>query len=243
MMRDLFVCFSKEFKFYFQSKIVYLLLFVYTAMVSSITLYATDFYVNTSVSMYQFFKFQPGILSMIIPALTMRFWADEYKHNTLEVLLTQPISYWAVVLGKFMAAWIVVGIMLLATFGLWCVVGCFVDLDNSLVLVNYLLAFLMSGALCGVACLASVVTYNALKAFLIGLAACLVITNVSFGSFVGKVLPDNVFLENLFKYFNFTQLFDEMIKGQIGIASLLYFLMIIVFSLVMVETIVEHKKG
>ena len=81
------------------------------------------------------------------------------------------------------------------------------------------------------------------KAFLIGLAACLVITNVSFGSFIGKMLPDNVFLENLFKYFNFTQLFDEMIKGQIGIASLLYFLMIIVFSLVMVETIVEHKKG
>ena len=136
MMRDLFVCFSKEFKFYFQSKIVYLLLFVYTAMVSSITLYATDFYVNTSVSMYQFFKFQPGILSMIIPALTMRFWADEYKHNTLEVLLTQPISYWAVVLGKFMAAWIVVGIMLLATFGLWCVVGCIPVLELCFACIN-----------------------------------------------------------------------------------------------------------
>ena len=212
-------------------------------MVSSITLYATDFYVNTSVSMYQFFKFQPGIMSMIIPALTMRFWADEYKHNTLEVLLSQPISYWSVITGKFLASWMVVGIMLLATFGLWLVVGFFVNLDNSLVFINYLLTFLMSGALCGLASLASVITYNALKEFLVGLASCLIITNVNFGTFIGKILPDNVVLDNLFKYFNFMQLFDEMIKGQIGIASLLYFLMIIIFSLVMVEMIVEHKKG
>ncbi len=243
MIRDLLICFIKDFKFYFQSKIVYLLLFVYVSMVSSITLYATDFYVNTSFDMYQFFKFQPGIMSMIIPALTMRFWADEYKHNTLEVLLAQPINYGAVVWGKFLAAWMIVGIMLIASFGFWLITSYFLDLKNGLVFVNYLLTFLMSGSLCALASLLSVVTYNALGAFLFGLAGCMIITNINLGVLIGKVFPDNLILENLFKYFNFMQLFDEMIKGQIGISSILYFVMIIIFSLIILEMIVEHKKG
>ena len=243
MLKDIYVCFLKDFRFYFHSKIIYLLLIVYLVMTVAVTVYTTDFYINTYVSLYQFFKFQPGILAMIIPVLTMKFWSDEYKNNTLELLLSQPIDYVSIIVGKFLSSWIVVGIMMIFSMGFYFTLSRFLSLDSGHIITNYFISFLCAGGLCAVSSLAAALTYNAMSAFLLGLAFCLFIVNTSLGFLVKKFLPNNVWIMDAIKYLDFNALFNEMIMGQIGVASVVYFLMLIVMPLWLVVIVVEHNRG
>lgn len=68
-------------------------------------MYLGDYFLRESEIMNAYFIMQPVILTLVIPATTMRTWADEAKSGTLELLLTQPIGYFKLVLAKFFAAY------------------------------------------------------------------------------------------------------------------------------------------
>lgn len=240
---DILTFFYKDFKFYFQSKMIYLLVLVYMALCGAITLYATDFIVNTKANMYQFFKFQPGIWALIIPAITMRSWGDEYKQNTLEVILALPVSYVSVVLGKFLASWAIVGVMLLTTMPIWWCVNFLVDLDNLIIWGNYFIVFVMAGSLCAVSFFVASVCFNMLGAFLIALTACSTIISVSFIGLVNKLVPDNAIFMKLTNAFNFSLQYNGMIDGQICLSSILYFLLLIVAALGFSIIAVDYKRN
>ncbi len=242
-LRDVLTCWGKEFRLYFQSRIVYLLLFVYAAMAAVFTLYASDFYNNTAVNLYQFFRFQPGIAAMIVPALTMRLWADEYRHNTLEVLLAQPISYAAIATGKFLAAWSIAGIMLVSSAGFWLIVGVMVPLDNGWIAANYLFTFLMAGSLCAVSAAVSAFCYNVLAAFLSSLAVCIVLAAARFSSWAEKFMPDNLLIMQLSKAFDFGQQYNDLISGQARFAAVAYFVLVIGAALWVNIIAVEYKRS
>ena len=239
---DILTFFYKDFKFYFQSKMIYLLLAIYVAMCGSITLYASDFFANTYPNMFQFFRFQPGILALIIPAVTMRLWADEYKQNTLEVVFSQPVSYRDIVLGKFFAAWAIIGIMLLASMPIWWLSSLIVDMENGIILVNYIVVFLVAGSLCALSFLVSSLCYNMLGAFLLGMVVCSTAISVSFKWLVDKIVPDNAILMNLVNSFNFSLQYNNLIDGQISISSIIYFFLIIGFALMLSVEAVNYKR-
>ena len=240
---DVLTFFYKDFKFYFQSKMIYLLLLIYVAMCGSITLFATDFLVNTQENMIQFFKFQPGILALIIPAVTMRLWADEYKQNTLEVILVQPVSYLCIVLGKFLAAWAIIGVMLTASMPIWWCVAGLVEIDNSIVLANYFVVLILAGSLCALSFFVASLCYNILGAFLLGLVACSMLISVSFKWLIDKLIPDNAILMKVVNSFNFSMQYNDMISGQINISSICYFVLIIVFSLSLSVAAINYKRN
>ncbi|MBE6453413.1 MAG: hypothetical protein E7017_00820 [Alphaproteobacteria bacterium] len=239
----MFVCFCKDFRFFFQTKMIYLLLFIYTSLVFAITFYTTDIFTNPTINMYQFFKFQPGVMAMIIPALTMRLWADEVKHNTLEVLLSQPIWYQDVVIGKFLATWSVVGIMLLLSTPFWFVTEYFSSTDILWVLINYFVVFLMSGVLCAISLLGATIFYNVIGAFFAGLIACVIMVSVPLGQLVFKFLPSEVFLYRIAEAFDFGKQYNDMIMGQVGLIPLIYFCLLIIASLWITVIVVEYKRS
>lgn len=243
MLKDVLICWGKEFRLYFQSRIVYLVLFVYAAMSAAFTFYASDFYNNTTVNLYQFFRFQPGIMATIVPALTMRLWADEYRHNTLEVLLSQPVSYAAVAAGKFLAAWSVAGIMLVSSSGFWLITGMMLPLDNGWIIANYLVAFLMTGSLCAVGAAVSAFCYNALAAFLAALVVCMILAMADFSSWAEKLLPDNLLVMQLSKAFDFGQQYNDLISGQVWFAAVAYFVLLIAAALWISIVAVEYKRS
>ena len=242
MMKNLAICWGKEFKFYFQSKMIYLAVLVYASISATLTLYGSDFYNVTTINMSQFFLYQPGVLATIVPVLTMRLWADEYKNNTLEVLLSQPISIWSVVGGKFLAAWSVAVIMILSSVGIWIVVSLMVDLDNGWIAINYLITFLVAGSLCALVSAVAAFCYNTFAAFLGAMALCMFVVLVDFSSWIDELLPNNVMLGNLAKSFDFKWQFDNLIAGQIGVAGILYFVIVIAAALWTSLIAVEYKR-
>ena len=242
MIKDVFTCWGKDFKFYFQSKMLYFALGFYLIISVLFTFYLSDFYSNTSVNLYQFFAYQPIILALIIPALAMRLWSDEYKYNTWEVLFSQPIQWLSVVLGKFLAIWSIVGIMILSSFLFWGLVSLWINTETLWVVSNFVVTFLMAGSLCALASMMTAFYYNVVSAFLGSISVCLLFVLADLGGLVSKILTNNVMLTKLFSAFDLKKQFEILIMGQLNLSAIIYFLLIIVFALTIERIVIEYKR-
>ena len=180
-MRDALVCLGKDFKFYFASRMVYLLLVVYVILTYGLLFFGSDIYENTMVNLGQFFVLQPKVFMVIIPALTMRSIIDEYKDRTLEIILSQPISRLSFIAGKFTAAWFMCGLLLASSFILWIILSNIITLDNRWIFTNYFSTWLMCGGLCAISLLAASLPRNILGAFVLSLCFCALVVNVDLG--------------------------------------------------------------
>ena len=85
------------------------------------------------------------VISFLIPAISMRLWAEERRNGTIELLMTLPVSVSQTVIGKFLAAWIFTGIALILTFPMWITVNYLGNPDNGVILTSYLGSLLMAG--------------------------------------------------------------------------------------------------
>ena len=103
-MRQFFIQFRKEFTSYFNGLTAYSVIAAYYVLSFFSALYLGDYFLRESDVMNAYFIMQPFILILIIPAITMRSWSDEIKSGTIELLLTQPITYFILVLAKYCAA-------------------------------------------------------------------------------------------------------------------------------------------
>ena len=126
--------FNKEFAGFFRSGNAYIVLGIYALLSFAATFYAGGYFSLDNTSLTSFFLYQPEILIVLLPAITMRSWTDERRQGTLEYLLTQPISYVSAVLAKFGAAWL---------FGL-CTVSAF----NSNTVIAYIISIFVLWCLC-----------------------------------------------------------------------------------------------
>lgn len=115
---------KKEFKSYFLSPIGYIYIGVFL-LTCSIFFYL-DIFVNLSIDFPYMFGSAVTILTFIVPLITMRMFSEERKNGTEQLLLTSPRSITQIVLGKFIAATLVVMVSVLLTlmyFGILCYFG------------------------------------------------------------------------------------------------------------------------
>ena len=227
-MFDLMKCmFMKEVGSYFKTGAFYFAFVIYLILSMLAAFFLMMFFDVNNQELSSFFYYQPTILVFVIPALTMRLWVDEKKSGTLEFLLTQPISYKIVVLTKFLAAFSLGVLMLLATFPLWFYASLYINMDNMSILSSYIGCILIMGMFCALGCVVSVMCNNAITAYLLGVFVCGVF------SFL-KLAP----LESL----SFARNYQDFFSGQVGVDSLMYFLSIIFFSLWFNLAVVENSN-
>ena len=115
---------KKEFKSYFLSPIGYIYIGVFL-LTCSIFFYL-DIFVNLSIDFPYMFGSAVTILTFIVPLITMRMFSEERKNGTEQLLLTSPRNITQIVLGKFIAATLVVMVSVLLTlmyFGILCYFG------------------------------------------------------------------------------------------------------------------------
>ena len=105
------------------------------------------YFVADNPAMRSYFAFQPQILAVVIPAVTMRVWSEEAKNGTLEVLLTFPVSDAALVTAKFAAAFTLAALMLSFSLPLAFSTAAIVPVDGVNIAAAYLGTFLAAAAL------------------------------------------------------------------------------------------------
>src|SRR5439155_1939423 len=105
-----------------------------------------NFFDRNQADLTPFFDFVPWVFLLLVPAITMRLWAEERRLGTIELLLTMPITQTQAVLGKFLAAWAFCAIALVLTFPFVIAVNILGNPDNGVIFSGYLGALLIAGA-------------------------------------------------------------------------------------------------
>ena len=145
---------------------------MFLLLMGTFTFYLGGFYERGQADLSGFFNYHPWLYLFLVPAISMRLWAEERKSGSIELLMTLPITAWQAVLGKFLAAWAFTGIALALTFPIWITVNYLGDPDNGAIFAAYVGSFLMAGSFLAIGSCLSAVTRNQVVAFVITVVVC-----------------------------------------------------------------------
>jgi len=215
-MRQAFQIFRKEFRSYFVSPIAYIVISIFL-LVTGWFFFAT-FFLFGQATLRNFFSLLPIVFSFVIPAVTMRLVAEELNVGSYEILMTMPVTFTDVVIGKFLAAVAFVVAMLIPTLAYPITVSTVGQLDWGPVVGGYIGAVLLGSAFCAIGLFASTLTRNQIIAFIFGMAICFVLTLLDKMLFF---LPRS--LLGVLAYLGADYHFQNISKGIIDSRDIIYF--------------------
>jgi ABC-2 type transport system permease protein len=227
--------FKKEFASYFVSPIAYIVMSVFLVVTG--WFFFSTFFLHNQANLRNFFGLLPITLTFVIPAITMKLFSEELNVGSYEVLLTLPVTFVDVVLGKFLAALVFVATMLLPTLAYPLTVSFLGQLDWGPVAGGYIGALLLSAAFCGVGLFASSLTRNQIVAFIIAMAICFSLTIIDKMLFF---LPQS--LLGLLEYLGADFHFENISKGVIDSRDIVYFLSLTFASLYGAHLTMQEKQ-
>ncbi len=234
----------RELGAYFATPVAYVFIVIFLVMTGVFTFYLGGFYERGIADLDPFFRFHPWLYLFLVPAISMRLWAEERKSGTIELLLTLPVTLPQAVLGKFLAAWLFLGLALALTFPMWLTVNYLGDPDNGAILAAYIGSWLMAGGMLAIGSCMSAVTRNQVVAFILSVVACFVfllsglpmVTDL-FSGWAPQVLLDGI------ARLSFLAHFADISKGVIDFRDLFYFALVSLFWLFANVIVLELKKG
>jgi len=234
----------RELAGYFATPVAWVFIVIFLVMSGVFTFYLGSFYERGMADLAPFFQFHPWLYLFLVPAISMRLWAEERRSGSIELLLTLPLTTWQAVLGKFMAAWIFIGLALLLTFPTWITVNYLGNADNGAILAGYIGSWLMAGGFLAIGACISAVTRNQVVAFILTVVVC-------FGFLLsGLPMVMNLFsgwapqsLLDLIADFSFLSRFSSISKGVLDLRDLVYFGLVITAWLIANTLILELRKA
>ena len=235
---------KRELAGYFATPVAYVFMVIFLLLSGILTCNLAGFYENSQADLQALFTFQPWLYLFLIPAISMRLWAEERKSGTIELLMTLPVSLGQTVVAKFLAAWIFAGLTLALTFPFWITVNYLGDPDNGVILASYLGSFMMAGAFLAIGACVSSATKNQVIAFVISVAISFVFVLAGFPAvldwfkgWVGQSVLDGI------SSLSFLTHFSSITTGVIDLRDLVFFASVIGCFLFANATLVELKKA
>ena len=139
---------GRELRSFFFSPIAYIVIGVFLVVTG--WFFFNTFFYHDRADLRELYKLLPLVLSFVIPAVTMRLFSEELRSGSYEVLATLPVGVLRIILGKFIAALIMVVVMLIPTLSYAIFASQMGDLDWGPVLGGYIGAVLLAGAYCAI---------------------------------------------------------------------------------------------
>ncbi len=243
-MEKIAIIFKRELAAYFTTPIAYVFLVIFIFLSGIFAFDLGDFFARGQADLVAFFNFHPWLYLVLIPALSMRLWAEERRGGTIELLFTLPVTMTQAVLGKYFAAWAFTAIALVLTFPMWLTVNYLGDPDNGVILAAYIGSLLMAGAFLAVGSCVSALTRNQVIAFVLSAVVCLAFVMSGFPlmlQFFSSWAPQAIV--DLIASFSFLSHFNSIAKGVIDLRDIIYFVSFIAFWLFANAVLVEWNKG
>jgi ABC-2 type transport system permease protein len=234
----------RELAGYFATPVAWVFIVIFLVMAGAFTFYIGSFYDRGIADLDPFFTFHPWLYLFLVPAIAMRLWAEERRSGTVELLLTLPLTLWQAVLGKFLAAWLFVGVALLLTFPVWLTVNYLGTPDNGVIAAGYIGSWLMAGGFLAIGSCMSALTRNQVVAFILSVVVCfgflisgLPMVMDLFSSWAPQSLLDAL------ADFSFLAHFATISRGVIDLRDLVYFALVIGIWLLANTIVLDLKKA
>ncbi len=243
-MATMWIICKRELFSYFATPIAYIFIIIFLFLSGIFTFYLGNFFARGQADLITFFGFHPWLYLFLIPALTMRLWAEERKTGTVELLLTMPITMTQAVLGKFLATWIFTSVALGLTFPMWITVNFLGNPDNGVIAASYLGSLLMAGAFIAIGGCMSALTKNQVIAFVLTAFISLGFILSGFPlvlDFFAGWAPDAII--EAISSFSFLSHFEAISKGVVDLRDIIFFLSLITFWLFANAVLIEIKKA
>ena len=238
----MFPILKKEFNSFFASPIAYLVIGVFL-LINGLFLWVfkDDFNIlNAGFSdLNPFFFLAPWVFLFLIPAITMKSFADEFNNGTIELLKTKPISDWQIVMGKFWASLLLVVVALIPTltyvytvYSLGNPVG---NIDFGSTMGSYLGLFFLASAYTAVGLFTSTLSKNQIVAFILGVF-------ITFFLYYGFDAISNSLGNDLtIKKLGINEHFKSISRGVIDTRDIIYFLSVTFFFLFITKIRLDNE--
>jgi len=217
----------RELKSYFATPVAYVFIVIFLMLSGTFTFYIGGFYERGQADLRPFFNYLPWLYLFLIPAISMRLWAEERKSGTIELLMTLPVTPAQAVLGKFLAAWAFTALALMLTFPIWITVNYLGDPDNGTIVAAYIGSLLMAGGFLAIGACLSAFTRNQVIAFVLTVVICFgfllagfpLVLDV-FSGWAPQFLVDGI------ASLSFLTHFADISRGVIDLRDIVYFALI-----------------
>jgi ABC-2 type transport system permease protein len=235
--------FRRELASYFATPVAYVFIVIFLVLAGALTFTLGNFFARGQADLTPFFSFVPWLFLFLVPALTMRLWAEERRLGTIELLLTLPLAQWQAVVGKFLAAWAFCGIALALTFPLIITVNALGDPDNGVIATGYLGCMMVAGSFLAVGAAISALTKNQVIAFVLAVAACFFLTAAGspvVTEFLSKRVPE---LVDIARAISVTDRLNGFSRGVVALRDIVFFATFIGFFLFANTVAVDQRKA
>jgi ABC-2 type transport system permease protein len=233
----------RELAGYFATPVAYVFIVIFLVLSGALTFTLGGFFARGQADLSPFFNFIPWLFLFLVPALTMRLWAEERRLGTIELLLTLPITQWQAVVGKFLAAWAFCAVALALTFPLWVTINLLGKPDNGVVLAGYAGCLMIAGSYLAIGAALSAATKNQVIAFVLAVAVCFVFAAAG-SPIVTDFLSQRVpLMAEIARGLSLTERFNGFSRGIIALRDIVYFASFILFLLVLNAVVLDHRKA
>ena len=189
------------------------------------------------------FILAPWVFLFLVPAVTMRSFAEENRTGTIEMLFTKPLSDWQIILAKFLACVVLVLLALIPTlvyyfsvYRLGFPVG---NLDSGGIMGSYIGLFLLSASFVSIGIFCSSVTGNQILAFILSVFLCgfmyIGFEFIYSLSLFGRI---DLFIQRL----GMAAHYSSISRGVVDTRDILYFLGVMALFLCMTKLVLAKRK-
>ncbi|MEM8499446.1 MAG: ABC transporter permease subunit [Pseudomonadota bacterium] len=236
--------FKRELASYFSTPLAYVFIVIFLMLSAALTFFLGGWYERSQADLLPFFGFHPWLYLFLVPAIAMKLWAEERKSGTIELLLTLPITVFQAVVGKYLAAWVFIGIALALTFPMWLTVNYLGSPDNGVILAAYLGSWLMAGAFLAVGSCMSAATNNQVIAFILSVVVCFMFILAGF-TLVFDVFKDWAPLPLLdaITSLSFLSHYQAISRGVLDFRDVAFFIVMILAWLLATAIVIDIKKA
>jgi len=256
-MKNFFFILTKEMKSYFNSPVAFVVATIFSVLAgyqfyvifAKFSQLSFEAQTNPAVAsqfgalnvtemvIRPFFNVVSTVMLIMLPMLTMRVFAEEWKAGTMELLLTFPVRDEEAIMGKFAGCMGIFTLMLLLSFPSVALVGYYGDPEWEVVITGYMGLFLMGGAFVSMGLFMSSLTENQVIAAALSFAALLILFMLGYtsglvGENLGKVL----------EYVSITFHFQKFAKGVIDTSDIIYYILFTALFLFLSMRSVESKR-
>ncbi|MBN1409921.1 MAG: ABC transporter permease subunit [Spirochaetales bacterium] len=234
-IRGILQVFKKDFKTYFVSPIAYIVISIFLIIIGY--LFFSTFFLKNQASMRDFFTMLPLFFCFLIPAITMQLFSEEINIGSYEILLTMPVSFIDIIIGKFLASLAFTVITILPSIVYAVTIGFLGKLDMGPTIGGYIGAIFMASAFCSIGLFASSLTRSQIVAFIIGVAICFLLWLINQ---IVYFIPQP--FTNVVQYLGVDYHFKNISRGIIDTRDIIYFLTINFIAMYATKLVMEEKK-